>query len=179
MQQEIVRYIQDCGFEQYAVFDTARLRVRTEVRAMCAADKCHAYAHSWSCPPACGTLEHWDERMHSFSGGIVFQTVGQMEDEFDFAAIERTSDAHKARFMKFAEMLADAGLDGSVQLLAAGTCTLCERCTYPDAPCVHPELMYPSMEACGLLVTEVCELAGLPYYHGPCTTAFFSCVLFN
>ena len=61
--------------------------------------------------------------------------------------------------------------------LSAGTCTLCPTCSCPDAPCRHPARALISMEAAGLLVSEVCEAAGIPYYHGKGTISFTSCIL--
>jgi len=37
--------------------------------------------------------------------------------------------------------------------------------------------MTSSMEAMGLLVSEVCEAAGLPYYYGPNTLTYTGAVL--
>jgi hypothetical protein len=38
-------------------------------------------------------------------------------------------------------------------------------------------MAFPSMEATGLIVYDVCGLTDLPYYHGPNTIAFCSCAL--
>ena len=62
--------------------------------------------------------------------------------------------------------------------LSAGTCTLCKECTYPDAPCRFPDKRLVSMEAAGLVVSEVCTQAGIDYNHGPQTIAYSGCVLF-
>ena len=45
------------------------------------------------------------------------------------------------------------------------------------APCRHPDRALVSMEAAGLMVSEACETAGLPYYHGPGTISYTSCIL--
>lgn len=66
---------------------------------------------------------------------------------------------------------------GEPLFLAAGTCTLCPVCTYPDAPCRFPGSAFVSLEAAGLVVSEVCESANIPYYHGKGTIAYTSCVL--
>ena len=50
------------GFSHCAPLRVATIEVMGEVRQMCAADKCHAYNRSWSCPPACGTLEECEEK---------------------------------------------------------------------------------------------------------------------
>ncbi len=61
--------------------------------------------------------------------------------------------------------------------LSVGTCTLCPSCSCPDAPCRYPERAFNSMEAAGLLVSDVCSAARIPYYHGKGTIAYVSCVL--
>ena len=63
--------------------------------------------------------------------------------------------------------------------MGAGSCTRCAKCTYPDRPCRYPDKLWPSMEACGLLVRDVCVLAGLDYYHGSGTMTYSSCILIN
>ena len=54
----------------------------------------------------------------------------------------------------------------------------CAKCTYPDQPCRFPDKAFTSMEAYGLLVTDVCKSADTPYYYGRNTVTFTSCVLF-
>ena len=63
--------------------------------------------------------------------------------------------------------------------LTAGSCSLCKTCTYPNEPCRYPELAIPSLESIGLLVSDVCKLAGLPYNNGPLTITFSSAILFK
>ena len=60
--------------------------------------------------------------------------------------------------------------------MGAGTCRRCARCTYPDAPCRFPEEQVVSMEAYGLLVSQVCQDCGAVYYHGPRTMTYVSCI---
>jgi predicted metal-binding protein len=53
----------------------------------------------------------------------------------------------------------------------------CKTCTYPDAPCRFPEKMSASMEALGMVVSDVCKDNKLPYYYGAGTLTFVGCVL--
>jgi predicted metal-binding protein len=82
---------------------------------------------------------------------------------------------HKERFDAFCRCIDES--DRHLPL-GAGTCTYCEKCTYPDAPCRFPKRLRPSMEAFGLLVTDVCAAADIPYYYGPRTLTYTCCVLF-
>ena len=40
---------------------------------MCAADKCNAYGNSWTCPPACGTIEECQARMMEYEYAAVLR----------------------------------------------------------------------------------------------------------
>ncbi len=162
------------GFTNAALLDPQILRVQEEVRAMCAVDKCHAYSHNWTCPPECGTLAECGAKIAAMRQGLLVQTVGALEDSFDVEAMEALSKAHLSHFHALADRLRAAFPE--VLCLGSGGCRLCETCAYP-APCRFPERACSSMEAYGLLVSEVCKQAGLDYYYGPGTLAYSACYL--
>lgn len=163
------------GFEKTAPLVRDALVFREEVRVMCRADRCRSYNKTWSCPPGCGTLDEMREKVSAYTDGILVETIGEMEDEFDFEAIERAAALHKKRFEALTAALCGDGHD--ILPMGAGRCTVSRDCTYPDAPCRFPERAAPSMEAAGLLVSDVCEKCGIPYNNGKNTTTFISCVL--
>lgn len=167
------------GFDCMGTCSAQDLVVRPEVRAMCAVDKCKVYGHSWACPPACGEIEDFGRQMHTFEHCLVVQTVMQMEDDFDIETMGEAGELQKRRVLDLVEAIDAAGLSADTMTLSAGTCTLCEKCTYPDAPCRFPDKRLVSMEAAGLVVSEVCTMAGIPYNHGPLTIAYSGCVLYN
>lgn len=167
------------GFECMGVCSAKELVARDEVRSMCAANTCQMYEHSWACPPACGEIADFQRQMNEYETCLVVQTVRQMEDDFDFEVMQEAGDTQKERVLDLVEALDEAGLSADVMVLSAGTCTLCKQCTYPDAPCRFPDKRLVSMEAAGLVVSEVCTKAGIPYNHGPQTIAYSGCVLYN
>ena len=162
-----------CGFTNVARLDPATIELREEVRAMCASGKCRMYGRSWSCPPACGTLEELRARISGYREGILVQTVGQLEDSMDGEGMMEAEAQHKAHFSDMHDLL----LQDYPDLLAIGACTRCKTCSYPDAPCRFPDRMTSSMEALGMLVLDVCKANGLTYYYGPNTIAYTSCFL--
>lgn len=168
--EEIRRLIEEQGYESIGRFDAAALVVRDEIRDICKSNKCGMWDKSWACPPAVGDLDHFRELFKTYDKGYVFQTVAKMEDDFDFETIDEARSLHHERFKRLLDTIVE--LDDDTMLFAAGMCRLCEECTYPDAPCRFPKKMSPSLEACGLVVSEVCVRAGVPYYHGPRTLAF-------
>lgn len=165
------------GFTQAAPLDASVLEVRTEVRDMCASDRCQAYGRSWSCPPACGTVEQCQAHMSRYARGILLQTTGDMEDDFDVDTLFQTEQKHKAAFSTLARQIRT--LYPNCLPLTAGTCTLCRKCTYPKSPCRFPRKRFSSMEAYGLLVSDVCLKSGLKYYYGPKTITYTSCILID
>ena len=173
--EELVRVGKDCGFTHIVPLDASTIRLFQDVRKMCEKNSCGMYGANWCCPPGMGDLEECERKIRRYSRGILVQTVGQLEDELDGEMMMETNDAHKEHFDEMHRRL----LKKYPDLLAcgAGTCTRCKKCTYPDAPCRFPENTYASMEAYGMLVTQVCQANHLPYYYGPCTIAYTSCLL--
>ena len=165
----------EVGFECIGEAPSKSLTARPEVRDMCAADTCQQYDHSWACPPACGPIEEFQKLFDEHDTCLIFQSVGELEDEFDFETMAETADKHKERFFQMVEKAEAEGLDAT--FLTAGTCTICKQCTYPDEPCRFPERRFVSMEAAGLVVSEACTLANIPYNHGKNTLAYSSCAL--
>ena len=174
---DIIALARETGFDDACDLDMASLVVMDEVRDMCAANRCHAYGKNWSCPPGCGTVDECRERIAQYSRGVLVQTVGAMEDDFDIDGINAAQERHKKNFSAYAAAVRKSFPD--CLPLSAGSCHRCAECTYPDAPCRFPEERLSSMEAYGLLVGDVCKKSGMPYYRGTHTITFTSCILFK
>ena len=172
----VEKLVRDAGFESFGACDARALETREEVRDMCASNLCGAYGRSWSCPPACGPVVAYEQRLHAFERCLVVQTVGQLEDPFDAEGMDAASKEHTRRFLDLTRELARTGIDHMA--LGAGPCAVCSSCTYPEEPCRFPDDQVVSMEAAGLVVSDVCTAAGIPYNHGANTIAYTSCVLF-
>ncbi|MCI6538176.1 MAG: DUF2284 domain-containing protein [Lachnospiraceae bacterium] len=162
-------------FEESGALNVEALEFLPEVRQMCAADRCRSYNRNWSCPPGCGTLEEIAERVKPYTRGILVQSVGQLEDEFDVETMMETEQNQKSRFAKLVEYV--RAQEPDCIPMAAGACQVCKKCTYPDAPCRFPEKSIPSMEAYGLFVSKVCIQSGMKYNYGKNTIAYSSCIL--
>ena len=177
--EELLREAKAAGLSQAGELNVEALVFMPEVRDMCAADRCQHYAKNWRCPPACGSIEDAAVEAANYPIGILVQTIGKMEDDFDYDTIEATSQKHHENFAAFVQTLRSRFGTDKILPMGAGTCTLCEECTYPDAPCRNPDESISSMEAYGLWVSKVCELSGVPYNNGKQTITFTSCCLFR
>lgn len=175
--RELLELAASLGFDHAGVLDPASLRFLPEVREMCAADRCHNYGRCWTCPPHCGTLEEISARAAGYQRGILVQSTGNMEDDFDVECMMETERLQKERFAALAERVRE--VYPNCLPMASGACTVCSECACPDAPCRFPERAIPSMEAYGLVVSDVCQQADLPYYYGPQTMTYTSCILID
>jgi predicted metal-binding protein len=171
----LVKEAVDEGFSHVGELNVKALVFMPEIREMCNVDRCHQYNKNWRCPPACGSIEDAAKRAAAYSYGIIVQTTGQMEDDFDYETIEATGDKHKKNFAALVEKLKSRYAD--ILPMGAGTCRICEKCSYPDEPCRFPDKSISSMEAYGLWVSRVCELSELPYNYGKGSITYTSCYL--
>lgn len=173
--EELTRIAENAGFTAWAALDTSTIELKQEVRDMCAGNTCGQYDRRWSCPPGCGSLEECAAQIQGRTAGILVQTVGDVEDSFDFETMMEIEAAHKEHFAQMYASLRALGVD--VLAIGSGCCTACAKCTYPDQPCRFPDRMVSSMEAYGMLVTNICRANGLQYYYGPKKMAYTSCFL--
>lgn len=174
---EIMDLANESGFTRAVKLDVATIDLNPEVRKMCADNKCKIYDTNWACPPGCGTLAECDEKVKNYKYGVIVQTTGELEDSFDFEGMEETKKKHNAYFDQFVNALSDKKI--TMLPLGDGCCSLCEKCSYPDEPCRFPDKAFSSMEAFGILVSDLCKLNNIDYYYGPNTLTYVGCVLFD
>lgn len=176
------------GFSHWGIFPASKIRIMEEVRQMCASDKCRMYGRSWSCPPACITLDEAQQKISGFKWGILLQTTGYLEDPFDYETMKETESRHKEMLCAYAAGLVGSSADSIAcsaddktdhLMLGSGACSLCEECTCPDNPCRMPDKMTSSMEAYGIMVADVCSLAGTAYHYGELSVTYSGCVFFR
>lgn len=173
--EELLKLAEKHGFEHFGMLNVPALEFNPAVRDMCAAGRCGMYGKCWTCPPGCGTLEEIAERAAQYKRGVLLQTIGEMEDDFDVEVMMGSEVLQKERFKAFVTELRESYPD--CLPMSSGACTMCPTCTYPDAPCRAPHLAIPSMEAYGLVVSKTCEDSGMKYYYGPQTITYSGCVL--
>lgn len=175
MEETWITLARELGFSEAAVLNPATLQPRQDVRDMCRANTCRAYGKNWTCPPYCGTLAQCEEKLHSYSHGILVQTVGQLAKTIDTRAMREAEKQHCARFLALCGRVRE--VYPNALCLGAGGCRVCPQCAHPE-PCRFPDRAYPSMEGYGLFVTQVCKDNGFSYHHGEKTVTYTSCLLF-
>lgn len=170
----LIKEAEDAGFSTVLPLDVSTLELRDDVRAACAENKCGQFGKNWTCPPACGELEELKTRISSYKHGVIVETSGELEDEFDYETTMEIFAKHQRTMISFARRL--EGQTGKLLALGAGACTVCKECAYPE-PCRNPGVKISSMESYGLLVSDICKKNGAEYYHGKNTQTFVGCYL--
>jgi predicted metal-binding protein len=155
--------------------DVDTILIREEVRTVCAENKYKAYNSNWSCPPACGTLAECEVLLRKYKNGLILQTTGVLKNALDYEEMLKIGKDHGKNIAAFREKIKVLYLDSL--LLGTGGCNRCEKCTYPDSPCRFPNEIIHSVEAFGMVVSDVCKNNNLPYYYGPNTLTYVGCIL--
>lgn len=175
--EKLINLALESGFSAAGELNMKSLVFMPEVRELCRADKCHSYGKNWRCPPVVGSIEESFKKAAGYSHGIIVETIGLMEDDFDYETMKSSQEKHNANFIALMRKI-KAGNPGTLGM-SAGACRICNKCTYPDEPCRNPDDAYTSMEAYGLWVSRVCELSGMKYNNGKNTITYISCILVN
>lgn len=154
---------------QYAWIDTQELIFTERVRAICRAE-CPMYGKSWACPPAVGTVDECRARCLAFEHALVLTTVTEVADIANLDETLATRAPHEAVTRQAAAIV--AGQAQEIMVLSTEACAICAQCSYPDAPCRHPDRMYPCVESHGILATAIAEQCGIEFFDGNLVTWF-------
>ncbi len=160
---------------QYAWISTDELMFTERVRLVCEME-CPRYNKSWACPPAVGTVEECKRRCLAFPHAFVLTTATEVDDITDWDATLATRAGHEAITRQAADIIRAQAED--VFVLSTESCAHCTHCTWPNAPCRHPERMFPCVESHGILATDIAEKCGIEFYSDDVVT-WFSLILFR
>ena len=174
---KIEQYLKRPDVFEYKVIGTDAIPFSPAVVEACARNACGMYGKRWTCPPGVGTLPELERKIKAYPFAAVFTCKYEIEDSFDFEGMRVGQHKAKQVFSAVTDEMRAAG----ETFLALGNegCSLCETCTYPDAPCRFPDRALPSVEACGINVMQLAKEIGVRYNNGPNTVTYFSMILFE
>ena len=177
--EALVREIGSSGAFKSTWIEGTKIVLSASFRASCLQNVCGAYGKCWVCPPACGAVETLMARVRSYPEGILYQTVGHLEDSYDYENMIAARRAHAALSRKIEDTLGEQFGPGRLHL-SVGDCDLCKTCTYPEGlPCRFPGKALLSLEACGIDVYQTTKDTPLKYINGQNTVTYFGLILFR
>ena len=166
------------GAFRASVIPVESIETDAAFRDMCAANVCGNYGRNWKCPPDAGDIHELIAELRTCSYAMVYQTVSELEDSFDFEGMIEAKKKSYPISQKLRRVFADRGVD-TVLHLGAGGCGVCETCSKRTGePCRHPDIAMPSLEAYGINVSKLASAASMKYINGQNTVTYFGAVLF-
>lgn len=167
------------GAYRVEVISVDKIETDASFRSLCEANMCGNFGRNWMCPPHAGEIGDLMARLRTYSYALVYQTVSDLEDSYDFEGMMEAGARHNKLMIELRKSLEKEPLE-RVLHLGAGGCRVCERCAKRDEePCRHPELAVASLETYGVNVSRLAESSGMKYINGKDTVTYFGAVLFD
>ena len=161
------------------VIDANNISCDSSFRDMCAVNSCGMYGTCYMCPPDVGDIEALMEKIKDFDFALVYQTVTELDDSFDFEGMMEAKRKSYPLAQNLRKVFSDMKIS-KVLHLGVGGCGVCKPCAKQTGePCRFPEKAMPSLEAYGINVSELAKTAGIKYINGQNTVTYFGAVLFS
>ena len=167
------------GAFRASVIPVEDIETDASFRDLCAANVCGNYGRNWMCPPDVGDIHDLMAALRTYSYALVYQTVSELEDSYDFEGMMDAGVAHNRLMVELRRGI-DALALPRVLHLGAGGCRMCEVCAKRTGEaCRHPDLAVASLETYGVNVSKLAPAAGMKYINGKDTVTYFGAVLFD
>lgn len=167
------------GAAKAAVISQQQIVLSAGFRKICESNACGNYGRCWMCPPDVGEIETAMAQVRQYSRGLLYQTIGALEDSFDIEGMARCAREHAQVGQRIQQAMPGL-LQEPFLHLSCGGCRLCETCARRDnQPCRHPDRALPSMEGSGIDVYNTTRDTPLRYTNGQNTVTFFGLVLWG
>lgn len=172
-EKELCDRIISLGAFKAAAIDVANIPFDRSFRSLCEKNACGNYGKNWMCPPDAGDIDTLIAKAKTFEHALVFQTVGMLEDSYDFDGMMEAG----RRMNRLARSIADEFSQlpfSKTLLLGAGGCRVCEVCAKRTGePCRFPDKAMASLETYGIAVLQLAQLCGMKYINGQNTVTYF------
>lgn len=167
------------GAAHARVIDADKVPFDPSLRQLCEMNSCGMYGKNWMCPPALGEVDDLIARTRDYKYALVYQTIGELEDSFDYEGMEKAGEIQNAVTYGIEDDMVSLPISSFLHL-AAGDCKLCPTCSkIEDEPCRHPDKARPSLSAYGVFVSKLAELCGMKYTNGTNTVTYFGVLFYN
>ena len=177
--EKIISETRSLGAFKANVIEAKGIKTDRVFRDMCASNACGMYGKCYMCPPDVGDIDELMARVGEYDYALVYQTVSELEDSFDFEGMVEAKKKSYPLAQSLRKVFDDMKVT-KVLHLGAGGCGVCERCAKQTGePCRFPENAMPSLEAYGVNVSELAKAAGMKYINGQNTVTYFGAVLFS
>jgi predicted metal-binding protein len=166
------------GATRAVIIDTEKIKFSENVRKLCEQNSCGFYKRNWMCPPTVGPVDELKKRFAEYKQGLLFQTVHQLEDSFDWEGMQDAKASHTKIFRQMVECMQNNSSLQEILPFNAGACTYCPKCSILDGEkCRFPDKAVASIESNGIDVMALVKDVGIPYNNGKNTVSYVSLIL--
>ena len=177
--EQILQYVLSGGATKAVYITQDQIVLSAEFRRICETNQCGGYGKCWMCPPFIGEIEELMEKVRSYPGAVLYQTIHEIEDSFDIEGMFEAGSRHARTSVQIDENLRQLGF-GKYLHLSCGGCHICEVCAKKtDEPCRFPDKALSSVEGYGVDVYNTTKDTPLKYINGQNTVTYFGMVLFE
>lgn len=175
MMESKIRIALENGAAKAQVIPVSQVVTSASFRDVCASNGCGMYGKCWMCPPDIGEIDVLMASIREYRYGLLYQTIGQLEDSFDIEGMGEAGQRHA----QVSQAIESAWPEGDHLHLSCGGCHLCEVCAKRTGePCRFPGRALPPMEGYGIDVYNTAKDTELSYINGQNTVTYFGIVLF-
>ena len=179
MYKEIVDSIICIGANKANIIAVSEIPFEPELRKLCESNQCGNYGKSWTCPPDVGDVYELMKKAKRYNYALVFQTVSELEDSYDFEGMLQGLKYHE-NVTNNIKKLVYKEINPPILQLSAGWCKICKVCAKKDdKPCRYPDKAIASLESYGIFVAKLAEKADMKYINGVNTVTYFGAFLFD
>ena len=150
-----------------------------ELRKACEVNYCGHYGKNCTCPPFIGEVEDLIKQAKEYKVALVYQTVSELEDSYDYEGMMAALEKHKEITDRVTQHIKEQ-IKSPILQLSIGGCPVCDTCAkVDDQPCRYPNKALASLEAYGVYVSKLAELCNMKYINGQNTVTYFGAYLFR
>jgi len=177
--EKLIAKMKEMGIFKVSIIDVSVIETDSGFRTLCEQNSCGKYGRCHTCPPGVGEYEVLSKSLRNYKHALVYQTVSELEDSYDFEGMMDAGKRINDIAQDFTIWLKEEGYSDFLHL-GAGGCRVCERCTkMDDLPCRFPLKAMASLEAYGIDVTALSKASDMKYINGQDTVTFFGAVFFK
>ncbi len=161
------------------IIDAGVIVTDASFRKLCEANACGNYGKNHMCPPNAGDIYVLMEKVKQYDRALVYQTVWNLEDSYDFEGMMEAGKRHNDLMQKLREKTREENLAEPLHL-GAGGCRVCEVCAArTQEPCRFPDQAVASLETYGIDVSQLAKASGMRYTNGKDTVTYFGGIFFT
>ena len=177
-EQKIIHASMKCGAFGAECLCTDQIILDPQFRKICKTNSCGRYGRCYQCPPDIGDIDDLLRKVRKYSKAVIYQSVGTLEDSFDFEGMMDAAVAHMQLSQRIQEKVATILIEKYLHLSSG--CRLCQRCAKEEnLPCRHPDKALGAVEGYGIDVYKTVKNTQLKYTNGENTVTYFGIVLFS